>query len=77
MMSVDCTENAADAACCVNFGCGNRFDPAREGFNGECDFCAAVAADHFTGAHRDLEVECPYCWVDDPVDAGRALVSAA
>jgi len=66
----------ADAACCVNPGCGNVFDPACEGFNGECDYCAALAADHFTGAHRGLEIDCVYCWAE-PAEFARSAVVAA
>jgi hypothetical protein len=67
---------ANDAACCVNDGCGNRFDPAREGFNGECDSCAALAADHFSGAHSGLRIDCPFCWDERPVTGDRVLVAA-
>jgi hypothetical protein len=70
-------ENGTDATCCVNYGCGNRFDPAREGFNGECDDCAALAADHFCGLHSGMQFDCRYCWADVPVRAGRALIVAA
>ncbi len=72
----DRIKSDADAACCVNAGCGNIFDPAHEGFNGECDDCAALAADHFTGAHRGLEVECSYCWTE-PAEFERSLAVAA
>jgi hypothetical protein len=68
-------ENDADAAYCVNAGCGTVFDPAREGFNGECDCCAALAADHFTGAHRGITIVCPFCWVE-PAEFERSLVAA-
>jgi hypothetical protein len=56
-------ETAADAelACCVNSGCGNRFDPSCEGWNGECDPCAALACDHVAGSHRGLELDCLLC----------------
>jgi hypothetical protein len=77
MSDFEPTENGADAACCVNAGCGNRFDPACEGFNGECDWCAALAADHGTGAHRDFEVECLLCWAGEPAYIDRALAFAA
>jgi hypothetical protein len=70
----DCIDS--DAACCVNPGCGNVFDPTSEGFNGECDDCAALAADHFTGAHRGMEVDCVYCWAE-PAGFQRSLVAAA
>ena len=76
MSDIERTENA-DAACCVNAGCGIRFDPACEGFNGECDRCAAVAADHFAGAHHGLETECGFCWAEGPVDAEQPLAFAA
>lgn len=69
-------QSAADAACCVNPGCGNVFDPACEGFNGECDYCAALAADHFTGAHRGLEIDCVYCWAEPAEFARHAVVAA-
>ncbi len=77
MSDIDRIDNDLDAACCVNAGCGAWFDPAREGFNGECDCCAAVAADHFTGAHRGLEVECPFCWAEEPTEADCLLAVAA
>ena len=65
-----------EAACCVNTGCGNRFDPASEGFNGECDYCAALAADHFTGAHRGLWVDCPFCLLEEPATAHLVATAA-
>jgi hypothetical protein len=77
MSDIDRTENGVDDACCVNAGCGNRFDPACEGFNGECDCCAALAADHFAGGHRGLAVACPFCWAEEPADADRSLAVAA
>ncbi|MDQ1721309.1 MAG: hypothetical protein QOI26_1043 [Pseudonocardiales bacterium] len=77
MSDIECIENRADAACCVNPGCGNRFDQACEGFNGECDACAALTADHFTGAHRGFEVECLSCWAEEPAEADRSLAIAA
>jgi hypothetical protein len=73
MSDIDRTE----AACCVNAGCGNQFDPAREGFNGECDWCAAVAADHFTGAHHGQDADCPFCWAEEPAEADCLLAIAA
>ena len=66
-----------DTACCVNSGCGNRFDPTSEGFNGECDWCAADAADHFAGAHLGLQIDCSFCFSDAPAHADRTLVTAA
>ena len=77
MSDIDRTENGPDAACCVNDGCGAWFDPAREGFNGECDHCAALAADHFTGAHRGLRIECSFCWAEEPAEADCLLAVAA
>jgi hypothetical protein len=77
MSDIDRAAYGADAACCVNDGCGARFDPGLEGFNGECDRCAAVAADHFTGAHQGFEVDCPFCWAEAPAEAGRSLAAAA
>ena len=65
-----------DAACCVNDGCGNRFDPAREGFNGECDSCAALAADHFCGSHLGAQLDCPFCR-DEYLGTGRRVLVAA
>lgn len=76
MSDIDCVENGADAACCVNPGCSSVFDPAREGFNGECDACAAVAADHFAGMHHGLRIECVFCWAAPP-HAHRSLAYAA
>ncbi|MEO7262010.1 MAG: hypothetical protein ABI047_12260 [Jatrophihabitantaceae bacterium] len=76
MSDIERTENA-DAACCANAGCGTRFDPAREGFNGECDLCASVAADHFVGAHRGLQTECGFCWAEEPAEAQQPLALAA
>jgi hypothetical protein len=77
MSDIDSAEYGADTACCVNADCGARFNPDREGFNGECDGCAAVAADHFTGAHRGLQIECLFCWAEEPAQAGRSLAVAA
>jgi hypothetical protein len=69
-------DSDAELACCVTDGCGIRFDPAREGFNGECDACAAVAADHFTGVHRSVERGCPFCRAESPAEAEQLLVAA-
>ena len=69
MSDIECAQSDTEAACCINAGCGNRFDPMCEGFNGECDWCAALAADHFTGAHRGLDVECSFCWAEEPAEA--------
>jgi hypothetical protein len=77
MSDIECTPSDTDAACCINAGCGNRFDPACEGFNGECDCCAAVAADHFAGAHRGLQVECSFCFSEEPAEADRRPAVAA
>jgi hypothetical protein len=77
MSDIDLLVNAADAACCVNSGCGNRFDPAREGFNGECDCCAALAVDHFTGMHQGPQLDCPFCWADVPIRLDRSPALAA
>ncbi|MDQ1744199.1 MAG: hypothetical protein QOE23_2538 [Pseudonocardiales bacterium] len=66
----------ANTACCVNPGCGTVFDPVREGFNGECDYCAALAADHFSGGHRGLELDCVYCWAE-PAEFERSATVAA
>jgi hypothetical protein len=74
MSDIECAQSDTEAACCINAGCGNRFDPMCEGFNGECDWCAALAADHFTGAHRGLQLDCSFCFA---ADAGQALVTAA
>ncbi|HST49427.1 hypothetical protein [Jatrophihabitans sp.] len=76
-INADRTENAADAVRCVNAGCGILFDPARQGFNGECDDCAALTADHFCGLHDGMEFDCPLCWADIPVSASRMLVAVA
>jgi hypothetical protein len=74
-------DRAQSDTVCVNAGCGNSFDPTCEGFNGECDCCAAVAADHFAGAHGDVHsgvrVACPFCCSEEPADARRVLASAA
>ena len=77
MSDIECVQGETEAVCCVNAGCGNRFDPACEGFNGECDACAAVAADHFTGAHRQVWVDCPFCYLEAPVEADRRMATAA
>jgi hypothetical protein len=77
MSDIECIQSDTEAACCVNAGCGNFFDPTCEGFNGECDSCAAVAADHFAGAHRGLQVECSFCSSEEPAGAGRVLATAA
>jgi hypothetical protein len=77
MSDIDCTHSDADAACCINAGCGNRFDPTCEGFNGECDSCAAVAADHFAGAHRGSQVECWFCSCEQPAGADHRPAVAA
>jgi hypothetical protein len=81
MSDIECTQSDTEAACCVNAGCGNTFDPACEGFNGECDCCAALAADHFAGvhdgAHSGVRVECSFCLSEEPADAGRVLATAA
>jgi hypothetical protein len=68
-------EGSQDTVCCAADGCGNRFDPAREGFNGECDSCAALAADHFFGFHESLHMDCLFCWAGPSVGAGRELVA--
>jgi len=77
MSDIDYTDSDTEAACCITAGCGNRFDPASEGFNGECDWCAAVAADHFAGMHLGLQIACSFCFSDAPAYAGRMLVTAA
>lgn len=76
LIRTDRTEDDADTACCVNPGCGAVFDPTCEGFNGECDYCAALAADHFTGAHRGIEIDCVYCWAE-PAEFERSATVAA
>ncbi|HEX8768416.1 MAG TPA: hypothetical protein VF714_08605 [Jatrophihabitans sp.] len=73
MFDIDSTQSDTEAACCINAGCGNRFDPLCEGFNGECDWCAALAADHYAGAHRGLQLDCSFC-LSEP---HRALATAA
>jgi hypothetical protein len=75
-VKAELVDHEADTACCVNPGCGSRFDPSCEGFNGECDYCAALAADHFTGAHRGLEIDCVYCW-SEPAEFERSVTVAA
>ncbi|HEX8305457.1 MAG TPA: hypothetical protein VF612_11315 [Jatrophihabitans sp.] len=77
MSDIECAQSDTEAACCINAGCGNRFDPMCEGFNGECDWCAALAADHFTGAHRGLQLDCSFCFAADAGQAHRGLVTAA
>ena len=65
-MSDIVADDDSDPACCVNAGCGNRFDPSCEGWNGECDACAAQACDHFAGAHEGLELDCALCLAEPP-----------
>ncbi len=77
MSDIECAQSETEAACCVNAGCGNRFDPASEGFNGECDYCAALACDHFAGAHRGLWVDCLFCFLEAPVEADQQMATAA
>ena len=77
MSDIDYTDRDTDAACCINAGCGNRFDPTSEGFNGECDWCAAIAADHFAGAHLGVQLDCSFCFSGPPALVGRSLVTAA
>ena len=62
-----------ELACCVNTGCGNRFDPSCEGWNGECDACAALAADHFAGDHEGQQLDCLFCVAAQPLAAGWLL----
>ena len=76
MSDIEYAQSDTETACCTNAGCGNRFDPVCEGFNGECDWCAALAADHFVGAHRGLQLDCPFCLAEGAVDAHRSLVAA-
>jgi hypothetical protein len=64
----------ADLACCVNAGCSYRFDPSCEGWNGECDACAALACDHFAGAHEGLQLDCLLC-VAEPLVPDLLLVA--
>ena len=81
MSDIECTQSDTETACCVTAGCGTTFDPTCEGFNGECDCCAALAADHFAGAHGGAYsgawVECSFCFFEEPADAGRMLATAA
>ena len=76
MFDIDSTQSDTETACCINGGCGTRFDPTCEGFNGECDCCAALAADHFTGAHRGVRLECSFCFAEW-AEPRRALATAA
>ncbi len=69
------TRTEIDLACCVNAGCINRFDPSCDGWNGECDPCAALASDHAVGAHRGLLIDCLFCLAEPP--ARRRLATAA
>jgi hypothetical protein len=66
-----------DVAGCVNHGCVNRFAPAVEGWNGECDPCAARAADHFDGVHGADELDCLLCLTGIPQAHDRDLAIAA
>jgi hypothetical protein len=75
--SDDCTQSDSDDVRCINAGCGNRFDPTSEGFHGECDCCAALAADHAAGAHRGLQVECTFCFAQEPAEGYLVLAAAA
>jgi hypothetical protein len=77
MSDMDRTQSDTEAARCITAGCGASFDPTCEGFNGECDCCAALAADHFTGAHSGLGVECRFCNADDPAGTDQVLAIAA
>jgi hypothetical protein len=77
MFDYEFAPSDAEAACCITAGCGNRFDPTCEGFNGECDWCAALAADHFAGAHHGLGLECSFCFSDEPARTYPSLATAA
>jgi hypothetical protein len=75
MSDIECAQSDTEACC--NAGCGNRFDPTCEGFNGECDWCAALAADHYSGAHRGWQLDCSFCSSEDAAEGHRTLVTAA
>ncbi len=70
------TRTEIEPACCVNAGCANRFDPFREGWNGECDPCAATAGDHAVGAHQGFLLDCLLCSAE-PAAAEWSVAVAA
>jgi hypothetical protein len=62
---------------CLNHGCVNRFDPMIEGWNGECDPCAAVLADHLDGVHAADSSDCRLCLTEVPAGWADTFAAAA
>jgi hypothetical protein len=50
---------AEDLAVCAIDGCSRRFNL---GWDGVCDECTALAADHEAGLHLHPTLECQACW---------------
>jgi hypothetical protein len=46
---------------CANGDCSSRFDASLSGWDGQCDDCAAMAADHDSGLHAAPFPGCTAC----------------